>query len=411
MLTSESGGSDVVGKVSAIGGFPRKITNENVASLTAGKEYKIQFSHRIVGGDGDVGIVIEFWQDGERGTMKGVYPTDDWQTETIYFTAIATAALEMRFRFAPIISDLRIDEISIYEYKPYWERYYELPGASTGAYYVTIDGSPVWQGEEDEGWFEESGTRRIFFDINKVVSGGSSNLVVYYFTVESPENAVARLLFKAGLYANEAAALAAMDYTATGVTIDRISFKAGSKCLNAIKKLCERCDYRFYFKYDGTPVFKPKPAPGATSFTFTAQKHIASVRTYQDRNEIRNRIVITGERQAEPISRDETMPSKLRGEDSDATSISDYGERTLTIDNHLFQTQAAIDAMKATLLAEYKDPKWYADLEMPFNPVPLELGDKMSWKERLSPVLEITETGIIRDIKINNFNTTYRCVT
>jgi len=51
----------------------------------------------------------------------------------------------------------------------------------------------------------------------------------------------------------------------------------------------------------------------------------------------------------------------------------------------------------------------YADVEVPFNPVPLELGDKISWKERLSPVLEITQVGIIRDIKIDAYNTIYRC--
>ena len=103
------------------------------------------------------------------------------------------------------------------------------------------------------------------------------------------------------------------------------------------------------------------------------------------------------------------MPSELEGEDSDAVSIAAYGEHTLSINNHLFQDQASIDAMCTALLAEYKDPKFYTDVVVPYNPVPLELGDEITWKERLSPTLEITQTGVIRDIKIDLFKTTYVC--
>ena len=100
----------------------------------------------------------------------------------------------------------------------------------------------------------------------------------------------------------------------------------------------------------------------------------------------------------------------MNGEANDVASIAAYGERTLTIDNHLFQIQAVIDAMCTTLLAEYKDPKWYSSLKIPFNPVPLELGDNIQWEERLSPTLDITQTGIIRDIKIDNYKMTYKVV-
>ncbi|GAH34642.1 unnamed protein product, partial [marine sediment metagenome] len=55
-------------------------------------------------------------------------------------------------------------------------------------------------------------------------------------------------------------------------------------------------------------------------------------------------------------------------------------------------------------------PKWYTDIEMESLPVPLEKGDKIQWEERLSPVLDITKTGWIRDIKIGSFTTTYVCV-
>jgi hypothetical protein len=221
---------------------------------------------------------------------------------------------------------------------------------------------------------------------------------------------VADILVKAGLYADQAAALTDMEYDATGITIDKVWFEAGSTYLDAIRMICERCNYRFYFRYDGVPFFKPIPSSGAAVFTFTSPKQIGSISTYQDRNEIKNRIIIKGMKQAEPVNRDETIPPKLQGETNDATSIAAYGERTLTIDNHLFQTQAVIDTMCTTLLAEYKDPKWYSNLKIPFNPAPLEVADNIQWEERLSPTLDITQTGIIRDIKIDNYNTIYKVV-
>ena len=419
------GGSTYVGRLTNVTPLTfAYVKNLNVGSATANKEYRIRFKHRGVGEDGTSSIQLRIYQNSSLVKMKAYFPTDDWIYDTFYFTATNTGAIEMWIVCTPGISDLRLDLFSIQEFIPYWKRYYELPEAAKGPYYVTLDSGagavPVTQGEKDEGWFyaedAEPGpdppahpARIVFFDNNKTVPAGNNNLVIYYFTVQSPENVLADLLVKVGLYASQGAALAAMEYDATGVTIDKVWFKPGSKGLNAVKMLCERCDYRFHFKYDGTPVFKPKAAPGATSFTFTDPKQIASVSTYQDKNEIKNRIVIKGMKQAEPINKEETMPPELHGEAHDDTSIAAYGERTLTINNHLFQTQAPIDAMKATLLAEYKDPKWYSDVEMEFNPVPLELGDEMKWEERLSPILNITQTGMIRDIKIDNFNTTYVC--
>jgi hypothetical protein len=402
------GGSTYVGRMSNILAGS-SVKNSNVGSATAGKQYKVKFKHKVYTAGYEISIRI--LQNSALIKQVTYSPTTEYTEETFYFTATTTGAIEMEFYGSSGSMYIYFDQISIQQFIPYWERYYELPGASKGAYYVTLDGSPVWQGEEDEGWFEEESTRRVFFDINKEVENGTNNLVIYYFTAESPENAVADLLVKAGLYANRAAALAAMEYTATGISIDRIWFDAGSTCLAAIKKLCERCDYRFYFKYDGTPVFKPKPSPGSTAFTFTDPKHIASASAYQDRNEIRNSIVIEGMKQAEPVNKEETMPPELKGEDHDDTSIAAYGERTLTIRNHLFQDQTSIDNMCSSLLAEYKDPKLYDDIEVPFNPVPLELADKISWKERFNPTLQVTQTGVIRDVKIDSFNTIYRCET
>lgn len=405
------GGSTYVGKA-VLTGIGAYIKNVNIFAPETGKEYFFKLKYIRVSGNETMTISVIQYIGGEYKYLRKVTGLEatDWTEETLYFTAQGTEPIQIYFEFNNVGSaEFRFDQFSNFELIPYWERYYELPAACKGPFRVVLDDEDVWQGEEDEGWYYEESTRRVFFDINKTVAAGTNNLDIYYFTTESPENAVARLLFKAGLYASEAVALADMEYTATGVSIDRIWFKAGSKCLNAIKKLCERCDYRFHFKYDGTPVFKPKPTPETTAFTFTDQKHITSANPFQDRSEIKNRIVIEGMKQAEPVGKDETMPPELRGEDYDQDSIDEYGERTLTIKNHLFQDQASIDAMVASLLAERKDPQWYAKVEIPFNPVPLEMGDKMGWKERLSPTLEITETGVIRDIKIATFNTIYVC--
>ena len=418
------GGSAFVGRVITAASGTADFGNNNIFIPVAGTQYAFQFRYRrVTSGDSMNLLIYQINPTHELARIGGMGETTNWTQVTVYFTAQTNDAIQMDFYWDDLsgVVEFRVDQFSIWTFTPYWERYYALPGASTGPYYVTLDGDPVWQGEGDEEWkYDEDAetgpdppahpAKIVYFNINKVIAVGVANLIVYYFTQQIAEEVVADLLVLAGLYVDQAAALAGMDFDATGVTIDMTWFTAGTSCLDAIRKICELCDYRFYFNYDGTPVFKAKPAAGAAVFTFTDPKQIASISTYQDRNEIKNRIVIKGLKRADTIGKEETMPSDFTGEASDATSITDYGERTLTIDNHLFQSQAVIDAMTASLLAEYKDPKWYSNLKNPFNPVPLEMGDNIQWEERLSPTLDITQTGIIRDIKIDNFNTTYKCV-
>lgn len=409
------GGSTYVARVTNTILDHAQIRNTNVCTLTAGKRYHVKFKYRRVSGSGVPMIAGCFQMDGETEVDIGSYPglaSSIWTEiggETKYeIMAVVTGPLIMQFEFGDENQEFRIDQISIWEFKPYDELYYTLPGTCKGVFYVTLNGDPVWEGESDECWKYYPDTLRLAFNVNKVVEAGTDNLIVYYFTQATLEEVLADLLVKIKLYANRAAALSDMDYTPTSVTLDRIWFASGSALLNAVKKICERCDYRFYFRYDGKPIFKPKPTPDGTDFSFTAQKHIASAAYYQDRNEIKNRIVIEGEKQ-ETEGKDEAVPPELKGEASNTTSINAYGERTLTIKNHLFQDQTSIDDMCTSLLAEYKDPKWYTDLEVPFNPVPLELGDKIAWKERLNPALELSQTGMLRDIKISDFSAIYKC--
>ncbi len=411
---------------------PVRLNNVNVGAAVAGQMYQVKFYHRIVGGTGVVAIRPKIIQASGVCVSLTYFPTDTWTEETFYFTALDTGVIEWRFQLFPISVDLRLDQFSIFYWIPYWKQYYAIADVNTtGPYFVTIDGDPVWQGEVDEGWYytedAEAGpdppshpARIVYFDANKTVAGGL-DLIVYYFLQQEAEDVVADLLYFAGVidpatgvpYVSEAAALAKLiahaEYVDPNIQIDKVWFEPGSSCLKAIKKVCELCDYRFYFDYDGAPVFRPKPVWGGADFTFTNPSQIASIDTYQSRSEIKNRVVIKGDKRAEPVNREDTMPSYWEGENSDAVSIANYGERTLSINNHLFQSQGIIDARSASLVAEYKDPKWYSNLKIPFNAVPLELGDSLQWEERLSPTLDIRRTGIIRDIKIDSFHTTYKC--
>lgn len=407
-IADAGGGSSYVGKAVVTAEGPASVINTAVGTVEAGKEYLFKFKYKRVSGNGELDIRVLQNSTYLGGTSKLIKTS--YTEASFHFKAASSGSVKIRLGFESCGAndEFRVDQFSIFKFIPYYERYYELPAACKGPYRVLLDSEDVWQGEEDEGWYYEESTRRVFFDINKTVANGSNNLVIYYFTTQPLEDVVADLLVTAGLYANQAAAKADMDYTDPAVDIDQVWFDAGTAVLDAIRKICERCDYRFYFSYAGKPVFKPKPSPGSTAFTFSNQKHVASVRRYEDRAEIKNRIVIEGKEQAEPVNKEETVPPKLRGEAYNQTSIDNYGERTMTIKNHLFQDQTSIDNMCSSLLAEYKDPKWYIDINTPYNPVPLEMGDKISFKERLSPSLEITEEGIIRDLKISKFNSTYR---
>lgn len=394
------------------------ISNANIHNGVNGTGYIITFKYKFVSGPSAYPMGVGIYQGATNIGNLGSLNSLTWETVCLFVTAVANAAIIMELEFGDIGQKFEIDDLSVYEYVPYWKQYYPITDANAkGPYYVTYDGDPVWQGEVDEGWFytedAEAGpdppshpARIVYFDPNKTIVSGKT-VRVYYFLEEAPEDVVADILVKAGI-------AEVLDFDATGITIDRVWFDAGTTCLDAIKKLCERVNYRFYFAYDGIPVFKPQPGPAVADFTFTDPKQLTSITTYQDRNEIRNRIVIKGDKRAEPVNKDDTIPSHWEGELSDATSITAYGERTLSINNHLFQDQDsithAVTGMCKILLDEYKAPKWYATLKLDFNPIPLEIGDNIQWEERLSPVLDITQEGIIRDIKINNFKTTYKCV-
>jgi len=170
---------------------------------------------------------------------------------------------------------------------------YDMPVGCNGAYIAYLDGVQIYAGDY---WIYDEGSNKFFFLPSKIPVADDIPLVIYYYTTQVPENVIADLLVAADLYPTQAAALANMDYTATGADDDiaRVRFNTGVSVFYAIQKICERVDYEFYFKYDGTPLFKPIATVGASQFTF-GKELISEFNYIENIDEVRNHIVIEGE--------------------------------------------------------------------------------------------------------------------
>lgn len=389
--------------------------------------------------DGGVTWATKYMSGKLMGEITGLIKTS-WTQKVFYFIATKSCAVKMRVTVKGLgktATQVQVDKFSIKEITGWTNARYELPSACTGIHFAVLDGVAIWPGEQrGEGWFYDSANKKFYFsEDGHFDEDGTDNLVLYYYTQQIPENVIADILVAIGLYADQGAALAGMEYTATGAgeLIDQVWFKAGSKYLNAMKLICERCDYRFFFKWNGVPVFKPVPNPKYAGYEdlIFRRWHISDPEYYEDRNEIRNRVVIEGLKQALPEGADETMSSELKDEAYNQPSIDEYGEHTLSINNHLFQDLTSLTAMCATLLARYKDPKWYLDFNTPFNPAPLEIWDTIKTEILLkrseipgkkygtfkytsgvkygSAETAFNIRNLIRDIKIDKHNVTYKC--
>jgi hypothetical protein len=410
---------------------------DSIGTLTAGNVYRVTFKYRIYAGAGTPTMNFRLYASGaSTNLMGGVNGLDSWSWTTVSFLVTANASSARIFIEAYDITmaacGFQMDVLSIKEVTSHTNTKYSLPADCNGPYLVTLNtgggATPVFFNDPPEkyGWLYNETTRILEFVEGVTIDVGSSNLVIYYYTTELVEHAVARILKDAGLYASESAALSDMDYTATGVYIDRLWFEAGTMAVDAIRLLCERVNYRFWFGYDGKPYFKPAPTLGSADFTFTAFGQIASAITFEDLNEISNAIIIEGMEQGMYSTNESNKSSRLTHTAEDSSSIGNYNEHSMTITNHLFQTQAAVDAMADTVLAAFKDPKWYFDMDISFNPVPLEMGDVVGWRVDLSTgsgVLygefkyaegkygvsetHVDLTGIIRDISIEDGRVKY----
>ena len=215
---------------------------------------------------------------------------------------------------------------------------------------------------------------------------------------------VADILVVAGLYASRATAKAAMNYEATGVLIHRPRFDQGTTGLDAIRMICERVNFRFWFSYDGTPNFTTAPAVKTTEdLDIPDSDSITGLNLYQDINEVRNHVTIEGEeRSVLNVSTQQVERSSWRGEASDSTSIAAYLEHTDDLRNHLFQDQQSCDAQAAVRLAAFKDPKNYLEIVMAHCALPVEIGDTIEIDIPVVGATTETKDVIVRAISLSS---------
>lgn len=392
--------------------FPAHPTSKYTNIFTMGRKAKLYIGIKVGGTD-------YFWQQ-----LLGVMNKPEFGGQLLEVNISG-------FDYTQVLTDTRLKSPD-----NYWgadvtkstvaDQYeYNMPAACKGIYIAYWDGTPIYNGND---WTYNSDSNKFVFNPDKTIADGTNNLKVYYYTQQIPENVIADLLVTAGLYGNQAAALANMEYTATGLTIDRAWFNAGNSALHGINLICERCNYRFHFKYDGVPVFKPEPsakANGAEDLQLT-HNQIAEYDYREDDSELYNRITIEGEEKASPIWKQDAEPNRLKGSSKDQDSIDEIGEKTWPITNHLFQEQTTIDDMCDTLLAKFKVQKKYISFNLEFSPIPLEIWDTVRIQRRLTPPsgygkkystfkygdgtkygdngIIIIQRGLVRDIKINRFS-------
>ncbi len=405
----------------------------NAFNAAAGQEYYVTFKYtRTAGVQGDgklnVGMIGGGVSQGASGALDPL-TNNVWHTGSFSFTygagGLITISIYSGVQAVP--ATWRIDNISILAVLGNNLTYYNMPALCTGIYHVELDGEPAWPGKQKgEGWYYDLATNRFWFDEDKIVAAGVNNLDIYYFTAQTAGNVVADILAKAGLYATRAAACDPAGAQTppgmqipldTGVSIDKVWFEPGSTYIAAVKKLCERSEpagWRFHFNWEGSPRFVAAPIPGVAVFVPFLPQHIKSPRIRQNRNEIRNRIVIAGNKIAELVGWEENMRSHWEDARSDLASIANYGEHTLNITNHLFQDQASVTNMCINLLALLKDPNWYLDFEMTYNAVPLVLGDTIEVHELLDINLPIgirfaIHTCLIRNAQVSLHSVNYKC--
>jgi len=427
VVADEGGGSAYVMQIILDAGLSGAVNNTNVGAVTAGTDYQCSFKCIKTAGNGVLGASII--ESGGYRIIGYVWASEpeSWVIRSFRFTAPISA--NMKFHFF-IVGDVgttfKVDQISIRSMiGEEFDYLYELPDESNGIYSATLDGVPIFAGDPPEklGWTNIEGSYVFEFVDGAVVTAGTDNLVVYFYTDQAPENVVADLLAAgpgdtgggAGLYANRAAALAAMTYTPTGIILKKVSwFDTRTSILTAVTKLCERCAYRFWFDELGAPHFEPAPTHKDPTYWLWPGMFKDSGE-FQDLGEVRNRISLEGIERAFYKVSGKMENSRFKSIASDATSIAAYREHTYSSTNDLFQDQTSLEAAAAALLAEYKNPKWYSDLRVPKNAAPIQRGDSIEWDVELvassgtTPALVNTVRGIVRDASFSGDGFNYKC--
>jgi hypothetical protein len=100
---------------------------------------------------------------------------------------------------------------------------------------------------------------------------------------------------------------------------------------------------------------------------------------------------------------DPTEKKKYRGEAeaTEAEKANVGGEKTLQVDNYLFQSDNDANNMAATLLARLKSAKDYIEISSEFCAVPVELGDTVAANEFINNNTSIPHLGLVRQIRLS----------
>lgn len=181
---------------------------------------------------------------------------------------------------------------------------YSMPDDCKGVYRAFLDidardGSNLIEITEGSDWTYDWKTKEFsFLDTSIPAYDGVDNLVIFYFTDQKVEEVIADILIYAGILNlwERKSWLENTDYvTPTEKTIDRVRFKKGEKCLEAIRLLIETVLYRFRFSEGGIPILKPKPSESDPPVMMVNREDVLVIGKGENVDEVYNQIFITGE--------------------------------------------------------------------------------------------------------------------
>lgn len=181
---------------------------------------------------------------------------------------------------------------------------YDMPSDCKGVYRVFLDidakdGSNLIEISEGSEWtYNWEMNEFSFLDNSTPAYDGVDNLVIFYFTTQVVEEVVADVLIYAGVLNlwERKSWLENTDYvTPTGKTIDRVWFKKGTKCLEAVRLLIETVLYRFRFSEEGTAILKPKPSESDPPVMQIGREDVEVISKGENVDEVYNQILIVGE--------------------------------------------------------------------------------------------------------------------
>lgn len=392
--------------------------NSGVVALDEGVEYVIKFDFKVHKPSTSTEYIgkVQFINEASGEVVDEVELSiltalsDMWQSYSKKIVWTTTGNLKIKISIYGIkqgsSDEFYFDNFSVRLYdNTSWTRY-KMPEDCEGVYYVVLDGEPVWQGDEDGsgGWHYNEQTKEFYFSEEMGVEAGSQNLFIYYYKESEILNAVADVLVYCGLYGSRAEALAEMEYDYTDEAVAKLYFDDGISGIEAIRMLCERLDYEFYFTEEGVPVFKKieESVADVVDVELEAMEVCNSFLISEDSGTIKNKVIIEGsERSVLDVSTGEVKKSNWRYEEADEESVELYGERSYMIRNHLFQDEESMEAVAGEILNRWSERRRFFTFGVPVCVLPVQLGDVLGMKIKMAGGLEREIKMRVREVNIS----------